>query len=238
MKYKKFHKLIEESNAEQKQATYQSLQEELNLPEVTAPAQKTAGKLRNFFKKPARLVACLSAAVVAVCLAIVLPVTLNNSGGTPTPPAPPTPSDRYTSGRDCRMIELDCTLKEYAMQNGLTMLYVDWYDIADNVNTAMYVNPDDHDDVYYLSEHITDGETGVVVMLYITDLFTRIDSFDRFLQLGNQVTITNGVSIHWYWNDNHSGAYFEYGDYRYFVELMYPFAEDSILEIVQSMLPL
>ena len=238
MKYKKFHKLIEESNAEQKQATYQSLQEELNLPEVTAPAQKPAGKLRNFFKKPARLVACLSAAVVAVCLAIVLPVTLNNSGGTPNPPAPPTPSERFLAGDKGYKIELDCNLKEYALQNGLTMLYLDWYDIADYVDTAMRVNPDDHDDVYYLSEHITDGETGAAVSLFITDLFTRIDSFDRFLQLGNQVTINNGVSIHWYGNDKHSSAYFEYGDYRYFVELMYPFAEDSILEIVQSMLPL
>lgn len=234
MKYKKFHKLIEENTAEQKQAVYQKLQQDLALPEGTPPAQKRNTVWQNLFKKPYRLIASISAAV-AVCLAIVLPVTLNNSGGTPTPPPQ---SDRFLSGEKKYKIGLDCNLKEYAQQNGLSMLYVDWYDIADNVDTALYVNPDDHDDVYYFSEHITDGETGERVYLYVTDLFTRIDSFDRFLRLGNQVTITNGVSIHWYGNDKHSSAYFEYGDYRYFVELMYPFAEDSILEIVQSMLPL
>ena len=229
MKYKKFHKLIEENTAEQKQAVYQKLQQDLALPEDASPAQKRNTVWQNLLKKPAHLAACLSTAVAVVCLAIILPLTLNGD-------TPPTPPNRYTSGRDSYQLDMDCTLKEYAMQNGLSMLYVDWYDITDNVKMRLHVNPDDHGDVYYYEEFITHAETGYTVFLYVTDLFTKIDIFDRFEACDNE-EIINGVSVHWKGNDHASSAYFEYGDYRYFVDLMYPPAKDSVLKIVQSMIP-
>lgn len=231
MKYKKFHKLIEENTAEQKQAVYQKLQQDLALPEDASPDQKRNTVWQNLFKKPAHLVACLSTAVAVVCLAIILPIALNDGGGTPTPP------NRYTSGHDSDRLDMDCTLKEYAQQNGLSMLYVDWYDIADNVNTALYVNPSDHDDVYYYEEFITHAETGYTVYLDVTDLFTRVDILERFEFNCDNEEIIKGVSVHWYGDNVTSRACFEYGDYRYFVELLFHPAKDIVLEIVQSMLP-
>lgn len=229
MKYNKFHKLIEENNSEQKQAAYEGLKAELNISDAPAPAEKPASKWRNFIKKPYRLIACLSAALAAVCLAIVLPITLNN---TVQPPAV-----RYRSSEDCLEILIDYSLKEYGEINGIPYLYIDWYDFADEVQTKLYVSEDDSNDLIYAREMLVNGETGSIVILYTTDLYTRVDILDDYLDICTIESIVREVKVFWYYNNRKNSAYFEYGDYRYFIELNYPLTENSILEIIDSMLP-
>lgn len=230
MKYKKFHKLIEESNAGQKQATYQSIKEELNLPQTSEPDKKSACKRRNFFKKPARLAACISAAVAVVCLAIILPFTLN-SGATPQ-----TPSERYCQASNCEGKRLDCTLKEYSEQNNLSILYLDWYDFADSQAT-LFVNKEDETDIVYIEEELRDGgETGYVVRMYITDIHTKVDTFEYFTSSENIYNFSS-VQVYWSYETLRQRAYFEYNGYKYHIEMDNDIYEGKILEIVEAMLP-
>ena len=230
MNHKKFHNIIEEENTEEKEALFGRIAESLNLPEETEEiTEKRVSTGWNPFKKHYRLIASLSSAFVVVCLAIIIPIALKSRVKTP--------SNRYSSSSDCLKVEIDYSVKDYAEVNNLPLLYIDWYDIADNVRTILYCDADDSTDIVYFEELITNGETGNTVFLYITDLYTQVDIFERFMELSKDETSLKNVDIHWHSGNTNSKAYFEYGNYRYFVELTYPMAEDEILEIVESMLP-
>ena len=230
MNYKKFHKMIEADNPERKEALYQRLNESLNIPgETVEPTGKSVSVGRKPFKISYRLIASLSAALVVVCLAIIIPIALNNRVSPP--------SERYCYSADCQKIESDYSIKEYAERNNLPYLYINWYEIAENVQTSLFVNATDPNDVVYMHEKLLNGETGSIVSLSISDLYTKVDIFDDYWVLCANETSFKGVNMHWHQHYQISRAYFEYSGYRYFVELTYPMTEDSIIEIVESMLP-
>lgn len=228
MKYKKFHNLIEEEYAEQKQAAYERLKEELNLPDDPVPAKRTHA--RDFFKTPYRLISCLAAAMVAVCLAIVLPVTLLNTKDQP-------PEIRYLNGDECENKPIDYTLKEYGQMNGIPYLYLDWYDFSD-VATVLAVNRDDPDEVVYVMESLTDGERGYSVTLYVTDKYTRVDTLNVFETCVDELVVRD-IKVLWGGTIQLKMVCFEYGDFRYMMLIIdYGFVTESfITDMVESMLP-
>lgn len=228
MKYKKFHKLIEQQNPEQKQVLHQKLKQDLNITE--APAEKQPSAFARFFKKPARLAACISAAVAVICLAIILPFALN-SGNTPQ-----TSDERFRYEQDCEEKWLDCTLKEYSEQNNISILYLDWYDFADS-RASLFVNKDDETDIVYMCEELIDGEIGIHVILRILDIYTKVDVFESYIDFCEEIAYISSVQVRWGGSNLGQDAYFEYNGYRYFIELRNGVNEGSILEIVESMLP-
>ena len=264
MKYTKYDKLIDESYPEKRQAVYERLKKELNLPDApVAPAQsrraanaakkpaekKSASKWRTFFKHPARLAACLSAAMAVFCLAIILPFTLNGSGSpatTPTPPTAPTPptNDRFCKVESCNEINLCYSLKEYSARNKLSLLYIDWYDIAD-IQTSLHVDKRDQTDIVFLEEVLMHKGTGSIAELYITDLHTQVDKVEDYRKECNHVYIARYSYAVVFWGSDTAEngepytytAYFTFGKYRYTVVLRYPMNENSIFELIDSMLP-
>lgn len=229
MKYKKFHRLIEKQNPEQKQVLHQKLKQDLNISE--SPAEKQPSAFARFFKKPARLAACISAAVAVVCLAIILPFALN-SGATPQ-----TPSERYCYANDCNRKMLDCNLKEYAEQNNLSILYLDWYDLVDEFQTFLYVNKDDETDIVYIEEIFIDGANQRIITVDITDMNTRIDKFEDEKDSCEYIEYISSVKVLWSDSPSHGKAYVEYSGYRYLIEVEYYGDGGAILDMVRSMLP-
>lgn len=227
MKYKA-HKLIEAKNPERKAALDNRIKNQLNITDETDNG-KTEIPLRKPFYKTYRFFAGISAALAAVCLAIILPVILNKGSQIP--------AERYCYANDCFEIKIDYTLKEYAQRNNVPYLYLDWYDIADELQTMLYVSADDHNDLIYVKETLVNGDTGCTVILSITDLYTNVDILDYFRDEWDNTNKINGINIYWNYQNIASKGYFEYGNYRYFIELTYPLKEDSILEIIESMLP-
>ena len=265
MKYEEFDKLVEEPNPEKKQALFNCLIERLPYPAeiwntespsaattATAaekPAEKPASKWRssfkNFFKQPARLAACVSAAVAVACLAVILPFTLNGGSGSQTATTDPstTPEDRFCAAAACKEIELKYSLKEYSASNNLSLLYVDWYDVAD-IKTSLHVNKEDSTDIIYYQEILEHKHTGSIVELYVTDAHTKVDKFVEYAKICRQ---HYGESFNYgiYWGIDRvvNGspysykAWFRHDEYNYFIELIYPMTENDIFELIDSMLP-
>lgn len=276
MKSKEFEKFIDSSYNKEMQAIYDNLKKKLNVPDnsvsapaeiwntespsaVTAaakqaakPAQKPASKRRqffkNFFKKPARLAACVSAAVAIVCVAIMLPFTLNNSGVQPT--TPPTISDeRFVEAAACKEIKLDCSLEEYSARNDLSLFYIDRYDIADII-TSLYVDEKDPTDIVYFEEVLIHKGTGSITELYITDLRTKVDkiqaykkgcyrSYKAYIVKSYYVTVFWGTDtfISGGRTNTYYKAHFTYANYQYVIALRYPVDENEIFDLIDSMVP-
>ncbi|MCH5147548.1 MAG: hypothetical protein J1F61_06090 [Clostridiales bacterium] len=277
MKYEEFDKLIEENNRPKKQERLQRIKERLSyfaesvnsaqkpatqgatLAESPSAAEKQAQKsaskwrtsFKNFFKQPARLAACVSAAVAVVCLAIMLPFTLNSGSGSQTATTSPstTPEDRYCAAATCKQIELKYSLKEYSQLNKLSLLYVDWYDVAD-IKTSMHVNDEDSTDIVYYEEALKHKYTGSIVELYITNLRTHVDKLEDYKKsCKNVYTVYTAytakhskVDVFWGFDRLAYGkpylykAWFKYGNYIYVLVLRYPVNENSIFELIDSML--
>ena len=266
MKYKKFHKFIEEQYAEKKQPMFERIMDGLpfpaesvnaEIPSVATAAETQAAKpaakrrtsfkhsFKNFFKQPARLAACVSAAVAVACLAIILPFTLKGNGSqTATTNPSTTPEDRFCQAAACKEIELSYTLKEYSDRNHLSLLYVDWYDIAD-IKTSMHVNKQVSTDIVYYEEILKHQGTGSIVELYVTDLYTKVDKVEDYKKGCDYVYVLKPFytkvrfGIEKFENGEHSmhKAYFTYGKYEYVIVLRYPINKNSIFELVDSMLP-
>lgn len=276
MKSKDLEKIIDNSCQEEKKAIYDNLKKVFDFldddfgapaqsqiapaqsPSVATATQKPASKWRNFFKKPARLAACVSAATAVVCLAIILPFTLNNDGGlqatTPPNPNPPQTSvtvDRFIKAEECEEIEFRYTIKEYSQLNNLSLLYVDWYDVAD-IMTSMHVNKEDSTDIVYFEEilrhkymeksivelYITDSRTSV----YELELYKRYCINQYVAKIPNTNVLLPYAQVYWGVEPVEDGepctymAYFNSGNYRYVLVLRYPMDENSIFDLIDSVL--
>lgn len=228
MKYK-VHKQIEAKNPKRKAALDERIKNELNLSDDDDNSGKTEISVKKPFYKTYRFFAGVSAALVVVCLAIVLPIALHQGEEVP--------SIHYRNADECVEMRIDYSIKEYGERNKVPYLYIDWYDLADDIQTKLYVSEDNPDDLIYLQEIIVNGETGSVVVLYITDLYTRVDILDIFWDDCDTKVAVNGVNVYWNTRISSSIGYFEYGNYRYFIELTYPLSDDYILELIEEMLP-
>lgn len=225
MSKKNIHKLIEEKNPEGKAALRQRVMERLNLPNESEQTQK---KPTFSYKRFYRIFAGVSAAVAVVCLAIVLPIVLNRDTAVPT--------ERYCHASDCVKVEMDYSIKEYSEQNNLSLLYLDWYDVSEERQTLKFVNIDDNSDIIYFQEMLVNGEIGSIAILNITDLYTQVDIFEEVEKTCENVEYISSVKVSWSYRNFKGTAYFEYSNRRYSIELRYPMAEDSVLDLVESML--
>ncbi len=222
MKEKDIHNLIEQQEPEKKQAAFKRIQERLNIAEV--PAVQTA-KPKKSVKK--RAFAWSAVMAVALCLAIVLPITLTGT---------PDVKDRYCVAGDYETYPTEFNIEQYASNINQKILFVDWYDIAEECLTDLFVNVNDHDDMIYLREKLVSGETGEIVDLYITDKRTKVDILSRWdscttvKQLEDTEVLLDVTFQSLF-------ATFKYGDFVYYLEFINVENESRALEIIASMLP-
>ena len=222
MKEKDIHNLIEQQEPEKKQAAFKRIQERLNIAEV--PAVQTA-KPKKSVKK--RAFAWSAVMAVALCLAIVLPITLTGT---------PDVKDRYCVAGDYETYPTEFNIEQYASNINQKILFVDWYDIAEECLTDLYVNVNDRNDMIYLQELLVNGETGEIVDLYITDKRTKVDILSRWdscttvKQLEDTEVLLDVTFQSLF-------ATFKYGYFVYYLEITNVDSESRALEIIASMLP-
>jgi len=223
MSHKNFHNLIESDNPEYKKAVYQKIESKLNL------SAKKAEKKPNIWHNIAfRRTAIAAMAMLIVCLAIAIPLALKDKDK---------PDVRYCYMADCEKIELDCNAMEYASQNSSSILFVDWYDVAEEVITTLYVNKADNQDIVYIEEVIINGETGDIIKVSVCDVSTKVDILEAYANICVVEAMIKGNKVLWRYDMMLSKAFFEYNGYKYYLELSYPMIENAILEIVEAMLP-
>ena len=217
MREKDVHNLIEQQESEAKQRIYDSIKERADF----SPSVK---------KQPRRIKLAVLATVMTclVVLAVVLPITLrsNKNDGT-----------RFCDASQYQLEQVTQTLKEYSQQNNSGMLYVDWYDVAEDVQTQIAYNVDDHEDIIFFYEETTNGETGEKVMLYITDNKTSVDILENYQNCNEEFSVADSV-VNWTVNIVSSVTYikFTHTDYIYYVHINNAYGEQQISQLVADML--
>ena len=215
---------IENAGCEKKEQLRTQLHDRIGL------TQQEERQIKSRRKVSLKAVAFGIAGMCAVCLAIVLPISLYNNTTTPS-------QEKFTyAAVDFLYSDLGLTLKEYSEQTGKNILYIDWYDIVDDCVTTKYFLPDKESDIIYIAEDLYNGETGDHVRLSVIDFNINVDRLNDIKDLCVQNYEYNDINIDWVYNIDASRAYFEYNGYKYYVRLDYPMSEQAILDIVKDML--
>ncbi|MBR2971049.1 MAG: hypothetical protein IKC48_04575 [Clostridia bacterium] len=222
MKDNDFHKLIEQQNAQKKAGKYAEFEKKHDLPEANTVKAKQKHTVRYI---------PFGSVLSALCLIIVLTFMLNAEKF-----MPPDSSQTPPSHSLYEAVRIDYTVKEYSANEELPLLYIDWYDVADDVQTWLYVDINNNDDVIYIKEDIANGETGDIVYLYIMDEHTSVDIFTFFEQSCNKTAVIGEVIINWSYRSALSTAFFKYEGYKYYIQLEFPMEEDAILKIAEAMI--
>lgn len=114
---------------------------------------------------------------------------------------------------------MDCTVRDYAVENNLDLLYIDWYDNADEIHTKLYINKDDKVDISFLQETIVNSRSGSIVDLYIMKQNIEVDSMVRYEKQCDKNTTIKGLAVNWNYNKPYGVAYFNYEGYKYYIIL-------------------
>ncbi len=215
---------IESVNTERKENMRERLHRDLDLP--LEEAQTTSR--RKFFNIKSLVFGATG--IIAVCLAIVLPLSLKQPQSQP-------PKDRYSSTSELSHKDLGYTLKEYGELIGKNILYLDWYDVADDIYTEKNFKPEDENDILYIDEDLYYEETGDHVQILVTDVNTHVDLLDHIQEICIYDYEYNGTKILWS-NDlmTQSNAFFEYDGYKYYVRVFQALTEETILDTVKEIL--
>lgn len=215
------HRLIEQQEPEAKERMWQRIKAELNLPDAPQPAPVSAKP-----KQWKKWTAIAAALVCVITLSIVLPLTL---GGEKV---------RYCTATQYVVKDLGQTLKDYSAAHDNNLLYVDWYDVAED-STAEYGHiTDNENDIVFFKEWFINGETGEELTLSSTDNKTRVDIFNTFYEdSGNADTNIKGNIMHWRVSEMRTLATFQYNKNIYYLELNVGNAQERLTEIIEGMLP-
>lgn len=216
---------IENADCEKKEQLRAQLHTRIGLPQQEE--RHTKSKRRVFSLKTVSLGL---AAMCVVCLAIVLPISLRED----TEPEPLQKKYTYSSVDLCDAA-LGLTIKEYSEKIGKNILYIDWYDIAEECVTTKYFLPENENEIIYITEDLLNGETGDYVCIYVVEANISVDVLDALRDFCTLNYEYNSISIHWMCNAEESRAFFEYSGYKYYVSLDYPMSEEAILDIVKEM---
>lgn len=215
------HKLIEQQEPEAKERMWQRIKAELNLPDAPQPAPVSAKP-----KQWKKWTAIAAALVCVITLSIVLPLTL---GGEKV---------RYCTSTQYVVKDLGKSLKDYSAAHDNNLLYVNWYDVAEDRTTEYGHITENENDIVFFKEWIVNGETGEELTLSITDTKTRVDIFNRYYD-GNGETQSSIDKTNIQWNINYVStlALFQYNKNIYYLELNVGDAQERLTEIIEGMLP-
>ena len=165
------------------------------------------------------------AVILVVVLAIVLPIIIQ----------PQDEEIRYSDFNVLLPDKLDCNLKEYYERNNLSLLYLDWYEYAEDLSTARYYEEGKESDTVYLYETFTDGYWGYLVKLTVMKRNIVVEYLDEKFEDYETANINNDIQISYVIQRNLSYAKFEYQGYKYYLELNDGVELDFLVETIESM---
>ena len=225
-KEKKFHQLIEELNQQEKELSWEKIQEQDisetgSIQQVAFSSVKKSGVV--VWKK------ALFSSLVSIIV-----VGAGVFGGIKWFAKDEPPSTRYCDTSMYDAIDVQITLKDRVEQEEKMILFLDWYDITDYYADRVYELKESHDQIGYY-EQIIDINTGSLISICIVDKKYELESLKGYAQTTEKNWIST-IEISWQKQYDLSYAHFTYGDYNYYISLEYPMEEDSILDIVEEML--
>lgn len=183
-------------------------------------------KLTAFYK----VLPVALAMVLILSLAIVLPIVLQSDETTPggDPPI------RYSDVDVTSSPPLEYNLKQYAEINNESFLYIDLYNIAEDIETRRFYKKDDESVTVYLQESFIHGELGYVIRLTVMKSNIIVDSFDEKI-INPKDLLGYDVDISYEIGRQKSFAQFEYEGYKYYLEFKDEIDEAFLTEIIDNM---
>ncbi|MCH5159482.1 MAG: hypothetical protein J1F66_01360 [Clostridiales bacterium] len=164
------------------------------------------------------------AMVLVVTLAIVLPIVIQ-------------PQDQEIRYNDFSVLipeELNYNLKEYYAINKQSLLYLDWYEYAEEMITLRYYEDGKESETVYLSESLIDGYRGYLVKLSVVKRNIVVEILDEKFE-EYETTNIDDVQIIYMLDRKRSLAKFEYQGYKYYLEIEDEITLDFLLETIESM---
>lgn len=260
---KKFHQWIEEQNQEEKARVWEKIQEKMDVDRKDEPTvvEEIAldDKPKGIWRK---VLAVAGVSVVAVCISVFAVMKFFSDGGMvagnsttsqtqsdgetseddassengETSKIPPsTNENRYCTAEEYTNSVTDKTIKQYSQEIGKEILYFDWYDTTEYVEDFVYTLNGTQEIICY-RENIINPETGDLLTIYITDKNIEMDFIKGSKEENENIEVYYNVSIAWSFDIMKATASFEYGDYKYNLELTEPLEEDDVLEYAKLLL--
>ena len=219
MTEKEVHQLIEEQAPEHKKYIYEQIREEAERSVIEGAKARQKRK-----RLSVRLCTAAAIILVAVCLAVVLPIVLTSENNS---------INRYSSA-DVIFSPADWTLKEYSQQNGAKTLYIDWYDGKNE--TLKGCETTNRDNIVYITEHLVDTKSGCQVLIYFMADNIIIEGFELYETDMDEITLHNNVLVKYKLNFDGTRVMFKYGGYKYYLNFVVNYTDiNFILETVESM---
>ena len=220
---------ISEEYKDEKAPLYEKIHERVEgLIERQAKKRK---RIKTFYKIfPVSL-----AMVLIICLAVILPTVLQpGNPGQPGDPGQPDISEIRYSDVDLDSVELNDTLKEYGTINHETYLYIDMYEIAEDLVTRRYFKKDDESVTVYMQEYFVHGETNYSVTLSVIKNNIIVEQYEKSLVDPQEMTI-NDVTVTYRIARVGSSAQFEYLGYKYYLDFDDAVEVEFITDLITNM---
>ncbi len=260
---KKFHQWIEEQNQEEKARVWEKIQEKMDVDtkdEQTVVEEITPNEKPKGIWRKGLAVAAVSVAVICLSVLTVMKIfsdegivagnsntsetqsdaeesedSASGENGETNEIPPSTNENRYCTAEEYTRSVTDKTIKQYAQEIGKEILYFDWYDTTEYLENSIYALNETNEIICY-RENIINPETGEFLTIYVTEKSTQIDILDNFNFGTPEIYNYNEINIAWETSFLKGHASFEYGDYRYDIELIEPLEEDDVLEYAKLLL--
>lgn len=204
----KIHDLIEQGNAERKQESWEQIEGNLYFDGEEEPRHNGGGTLAVVRSK--KFIAC-ACAVFAVLVALILFFALyeHDDGNDEL---------RFYSSDEYSATFTSVTLKEYAEQNGLDILYFDWYESGYFFDAVFTLK--DSDEILCYREEIYDDELYNIIVLFVVEEDTELDFFEVIeLVCSTAYESSSGVTVMWGGDSSCVYAHFEYNGFKYYLQI-------------------
>lgn len=216
---KEIYQLIEEHKADA-DALYEKIHVQVESSIVQhAQAKKKRKKLFNTYFPVAM------AFVLIICLAVVLPITLQSPG-----------EDVEIRYNDFDLLvaeKLDFNLEQYYISiNNHALLYLDMYEYAEDVFTRRYYEEGHESQTVALQESFTD-DMGYKFQLTIIKRNVAVDSIDNMVERYDTNEEANNPYMYKI-NKTKTIAKFEFGDYKYYLEINDEVELDFLTDIIDN----
>lgn len=216
---KEIHQLIEDSHSEDKALWHDQVR--ARVDEAVALQQRKRRRRTLFVRRYVPLIAVV---LVVVCLSVVLPLTLRTGDDVV----------RF-SNQETVSQESDITLKEFALQNNLPLLCIDWYDNAYERITKIFYEKEHPSKLVYVCENVTDNYTGYTVIYSVMQSNISVDTFDSYDVYTKEYVCSNGVKVKCTINLSEIFANFEYNGYKYYLDFRNCSDEEFFHQTLENM---
>ncbi len=228
-----FHTIIEK-NREEKNVAWETLRQKLAFASApTATNKKTcAFSLQRALSKYASAAAV---GIIAICASSLVAATAISVFNTIWGQNPSGLHERFYTEQDYYLQETDINLKTYGERMGKDILYFDWYESASYRFSQTY-QLRETDKIICFYEALSAPQTSATVVLQVTEKNTTLDVLNSYQSNCKQELLIQDVNVFIFADTTQSQGYWEYGPFRYYIQIQCPPSEDYIKEVIEELL--